>query len=140
LRANIRIRLLGFYNLILSIGAIYAGILMVSSNSGIFTEYPKEWISKTPFESWFPIGGIAIVIFGLGNFIASILCFIGKANKGSIMSVIMGGTLFLCLVFQVIILGEWYLGTLEFMLVSIVQLGLSTYILYSNRNRKMQIE
>jgi len=122
-----RLNLLGVYDLILALGAIFTGVLMISSTSGIFVQYPKEWLSKVPFESWFIPGIIAIVVFGIGNVIASIWIFKKANNKSWIASALMGGIFFILLVFQVIILGEWYLATVEFMILSIIQLCLSGY-------------
>ena len=120
-------KLLGIYDLILALGAIYIGVMMVISNNGIFIEYPKEWLSKVPFESWVIPGIIAIVLFGLGNIIAAIFSFRKENNKSWFVSAIMGGILFISLVAQVIILGEWYLATAEFLILSIIQLCLSGY-------------
>jgi hypothetical protein len=123
MKQKIMMFVLGFYNLILAVGAISTGVMMLTSNSGIFAEYPKEWISKTPFESWFIIGIIAILLFGIGNIIAAILSY----KKVYIFSVIMGGIFFTSLVLQVVVLGEWYLATLEFLILSMIQLFLSVY-------------
>lgn len=120
-------KLLGIYDLILALGAIFTGVKMVNSNSGIFIEYPKEWLSKVPFESWVIPGIIAIVLFGLGNIIAAIFSFRKENNKSWFVSAIMGGILFISIVAQIIILGEWYLATVEIMILSIIQLGLSKY-------------
>ena len=76
-----RMYLLGFYDLILSLGAVFIGVMMVSSSSGIFTEYPKEWLSKIPFDSWVIPGIIAILIFGVGNIISAAISFRKVSNK-----------------------------------------------------------
>jgi len=94
-----RLNLLGVYDLILALGAIFTGVLMISSTSGIFVQYPKEWLSKVPFESWFIPGIIAIVVFGIGNVIASIWIFKKANNKSWIASALMGGIFFILLVF-----------------------------------------
>lgn len=114
---------LGFYNLAFATGAIITGVMMLTSVSEIFEEYPNEWISKTPFESWFIIGIIIILLFGVGNIVAAILSF----NKSYIFSVIMGAILFISLLAQVVVLGEWYLATIEFLILSIIQLFLGAY-------------
>jgi hypothetical protein len=101
--------------------------MMVNSTYGIFTQYPEEWLSKVPFEGWFIPGVIAIVVFGLGNVIAAIFSFRKNDTKSWFTSVIMGLMFFISLVFQVIILGKWYMATVEFMIFSIIQLYLSGY-------------
>lgn len=130
---NKRMNLLGIYDLILAMGAIYIGIEMIGSKEGVFMEYPKEWISKAPFESWVVPGIIAIVVFGLGNIIAAI-CSFRKAKIGSwFISTIMGLIFFISLFIQVIVLGEWYLATIEFLVLSIIQIFLCVYVFYSYR-------
>jgi hypothetical protein len=127
--------LLALYDLVLSVGAFVTGAFMLRSGSGIFSEYPKEWLTKLPFDSWAAIGIISIVIFGLGNLISSFACFLDIVKKPWLFSVVMGGVLLCGMVIQRIILGEWYLATLEFIILSIVQISLSIYgFLYSRRS------
>lgn len=119
--------LLGVFDLILSYGAINIGVSMIGSNSGIFTEYPKEWLSKVPFVSWVAPGIIGILVFGIGNIIAAMFSILGKNNKSWYMSAIMGCIFFVSMVAQVLVLGEAYLATGEFFILSIIQLCLSGY-------------
>lgn len=136
MRQKMSIILLGTYDLFLSLGAIYMGIMMVSGN-GMFAEYPKEWLSKVPFENWVTPGLIAIVVFGLGNIIAAIFSLSGKSNKSWHMSAIMGGIFFVSLVVQVLVLGEAYLATAEFFLLSIIQLCLCGYVFSNYRKNSV---
>ncbi|HEY5561242.1 MAG TPA: hypothetical protein VIK72_05700 [Clostridiaceae bacterium] len=133
---KIRANLLGIYDLILAFGAIFIGIKMINSSSGIFTEYPKEWLSKIPFDSWVIPGIMTILLFGLGNIIAASLSFRKRANNSWFMSATMGGILFISLIIQIIILGETYLATIEFLIFSIIQLYLSGYGFISYRKRQ----
>lgn len=128
MKVKIRNYLLGFYDLILSFGAIFIGIMMISSSSGVFTQYPNEWLSKVPFKSWVGPGIIAILIFGLGNIISAVISFRKSSNKPWVMSAIMGGIFFVSIIAQVIILGEWYMATLQFLIFSIIQVCLSGYV------------
>lgn len=128
MKQKIRITLLGIYDLILSLGAIFIGAMMINSSNGIFTEYPKEWIYKVPFENWVIPGILAILIFGLGNIISGIFSFRKEDNKSWIMSAIMGGIFFISIVAQVIILGKWYMVTSQFFIFCIIQLSLSGYV------------
>ena len=121
--------ILGVYDLFLAIAAIFSGILMVSSKSGIFSVYPTEWLSKLPFKSWLVPGIIAIVVFGLGNIVAAISSFKRGNNKSWFASTLIGGILLICVVCQVLTLGEWYLATAEFLVFSIIQLCLSGFSL-----------
>lgn len=122
-----RMNMLGIYDLLLSIGAIITGILMTSTNYGIFAEYPKEWLSILPFKSWVIPGIITIVVFGLGNMIAAISSLKRKGNRPWFLSAIMGGIFLISLVSQVIILGESYLATVQFFIFCIFQLCTSLY-------------
>ena len=125
---KIRGNLLGIYDLMLAVGAICIGVMMVSSSEGIFIEYPKEWLSKVPFEGWVTPGIIVIVVFGLGNIIAAIFSFRKRNSRSWVMSAVMGVIFIMSLIAQVVILGEMYLATVEFMLLSIIQLCLSGYL------------
>jgi len=136
MKQKVRTILLGAYDLILSLSATFIGVMMICSSNGRFIEYPKEWISKVPFESWVIPGVIAIIIFGLGNMISAIFCFRKDNNKSWIMSSIMGGIFFISMVAQVIILGEWYMATVEFFAFSIIQLSLSGYVFSGDRKIK----
>ena len=78
---KISFSLLGIYDIILAVSAIYIGSMMVRSNNRMFINYPKEWLTKTPFESFVIPRFIIIILFGLGNIIASILCFMKRNSK-----------------------------------------------------------
>jgi hypothetical protein len=117
--------ILGVYDLIMGFGATYAGILMIRSNNGIFSGYPPEWLSKLPFTSWLVPGIIAIALFGAGNVAAAIISFIDKNTNSWFASAIMGGILLISLISQVLIVKEWYLATVEFFVLCLVQLILS---------------
>jgi hypothetical protein len=137
MKQKIRIYLLVIYDLFLAFGAIYYGFAMIGSKEGIFAEYPKEWLTKLPFTSWIIPGTIAIVFFGFGNITAAVCCLINLKNKAWLVSLIMGGTFFFSLIAQIIILGESYLATDIFLLMSIIQLTLSIYVLRGGRIRFM---
>ncbi|MBX4259234.1 hypothetical protein KTC96_16240 [Clostridium estertheticum] len=122
-----KINMLGIYDLVLAVGAIYTGGMMISSSGGMFTQYPKEWLSKIPFDNWIVPGIITIVLFGLGNIIAAILSFRKGNSKFWVVSVIMGVLLFISIISQVIILEETFLATVEIMVLSIIQLCICGY-------------
>ena len=126
-------RILLLYDLLLSVGAMYTGVLMMQSNQGIFTEYPKEWILSTPFSNWIIPGIIVFMVFGLGNLIAGIVLQRGNA----VISACMGMAQLLSIIFLTIVLGQWFLATLEVIICSLIQLILciinhkAKYSLYS---------
>ncbi|WBW94721.1 hypothetical protein [Oceanirhabdus sp. W0125-5] len=130
-----RIILLLIYDLIIALSAIRKGIRMIRAE-GIFMEYPKEWLTKVPFQSWFVPGVIGILIFGVGNIIAAAFCLRKEGKQSWIISGLMGGIFFISLVAQIIILDEVYLATAQFFIISIIQLCLSGYVFLGDRKRK----
>lgn len=124
--------LLIIYDLFLALGAIYEGILMIA---GRFGEYPSEWLDRVPFTSWVIPGIIAIIFYGLGNLLAGISIFT-KENKGAVLSFIMGVIFLVSLLISIRVLGEVYLATGEFIILSIIQILLSiiVFIIYSRKN------
>lgn len=118
--------ILGVYDLILAAGAIWIGAMMISKN-GMFIEYPNEWLSVLPFDSWVVPGIIGIVLFGLGNVIAAIQSFRETGYRVWLTSTVMSGILLISLTLQVIILGEVFLATIEFFILGIIQLCITGY-------------
>lgn len=131
---NKRMNLLGIFDSIIALGAIYTGVMMVSSKA-VFSVFPSEWLSKVPFKSWFIPGIIAIVVFGLGNIIATFFSFKKGSNRPWLFSATMGSIFFVSIIFQVIILEEWYLATFEFLIFSMIQISLSIYCFVGYRNQ-----
>ena len=119
------------YDLFLAFGAIYDGMLMVLGN---FSEYPPEWLEKVPFKGWFWPGVIAIVLYGIGNLIAAWLSLY-KNNKGLFASLIMGIIFLISLLASIKILGEGYLATFQFIILSIIQILLTLFtLIISSKN------
>lgn len=113
------------YNLLLAFGAFYTGIIMLSG-SGIFSVFPKEWAGKVPFHNWESLALFAIILFGLGNAIVSIYGFKKRDTRLFILTIVMGALFFFCTMMQIILLKEWYLATLEFLLFSLIQILLGS--------------
>ncbi len=121
--------LLGVYDLLLAVAAVFCGTLMINSSYGIFSNYPSEWILILPFKNWIIPGILTIAIFGIGNIIAAFFCFRRKNNSSWFFSALMGGIFLTLLIMQVLLIGEYYLATIEFLIFSILQLILSGYAL-----------
>lgn len=117
--------ILSCFDLFLAIGAIYYGIEMIAGiwdrDWGVF---PPEWIGRVPFTSWFLPGVIAIIFFGIGNLFAA-YSSISKANKPWLPSLFMGIVFLVSLIISVPVLGEMYLPTAMFIILSIFQLILT---------------
>ena len=112
--------ILNLYNLLLSLGAFYLGIDMILGKS--FDTWPPEWIGKIPFTSWVSLGLFGIIVFGIGNGIASTYGFIKKDNKIFLITITMGVLFFSCTALSRILLGEWHLPTSGFLLFSTIQI------------------
>ena len=109
---------------------------MVTSRNRIFVEYPEEWLTKVPFKSWVIPGIIAIILFGFGNFLSAVIILKNRNDKPWLMSAIMGGILLVSLIAQVLILSEWYLVTLQLLILSIIQVCLSGYVFLGYKKKK----
>lgn len=115
--------ILNTFNLLLSLGAFYLGGLMFLKK-GIFSAFPQEWIGQMPFSSWASLALFGIIIFGIGNAVAFAYGFIKKNKKVFILSIGMGSLLLLCAALPIVLLGEWYLPTAYFFILSSIQLVL----------------
>lgn len=138
MKLKIRNCILGSYDLILATIAIFTGILMIRSDYGIFLEYPAEWIGKIPFHSWTAPGVILIILFGLGNITATFLCFMNESGRNWFISGIMGLFILLSTMIQVIVLGDWYMATLQTIILGSIQVVLSFYV-YLGLRKKSKI-
>ena len=107
---------------------------MLQSDRGVFIEYPKEWIQKLPFDSWSVPGIIVLILFGIGNLVAGLSVFSKKEGALRLITGLMGSLLLLCLLFQYIILGEWYLPDLYFFVIGLIQLFLGLYLFMKRVN------
>lgn len=89
----------------------------------VFGTFPEEWLTKLPISSWTTIGILAILVFGLGNLTAFVL----SVRHAPLWTIIMGGLLIILLVGQILVLGDVYLATVEFMVVGLAQLALGIF-------------
>jgi len=137
MRSKVILNLLGGYDLLMSLGAFYIGVNMIFEK-GVFNEYPKEWLSKVPFQNWFLPAIIGIVVFGLGNCIAAIFSFMIKGNLSWIVSAIMAGIFFLSMVAQYIIFMEWYLPSSLLLILSIIQIIFCGIAVTITRNKSIR--
>jgi hypothetical protein len=118
--------ILTVYNLLLSLGAFYVGILMFLER-GVFDTFPQEWIGVLPFNNWASLALFGIIVFGIGNGIASIYGFVKKGKNLFILTLTMGVLFLLCTIIPTNLLGEWYLPTSLFFVFSVIQLLLGLF-------------
>lgn len=117
--------ILGIYDLILALGALYSGLLMINPKNAIFSEYTVQFPLNLSFSNWTFPGIIVILVFGLGNVIAAVFCFKKNTKHAWFASAITGVLFLTCVICQILIMGKFYLPTAEFFIFSIVQLCLS---------------
>ncbi|MGE6205618.1 hypothetical protein [Guptibacillus hwajinpoensis] len=98
------------------------------AGKGIFSSYPPEWQGVIPFQNWGAIALITIVLLGLGNVTASIIIFTRKHSKSYQFFLLMGAALLFCIVLQAVMLGEWYLASIELLLLSVIQITLGSFV------------
>ncbi|ATP41031.1 hypothetical protein CSE16_13770 [Solibacillus sp. R5-41] len=138
--------ILNSYNLLLCLGAFYLGVSMFLER-GVFDTFPQEWLGVLPFNNWASLALFGMIVFGIGNGIASTYGFIKKDKKIFIMTFTMGALFFSCTVIPTILLGEWYLPTSALFVLSLIQilLGLFGYLtvylvsLLKNNKRKISL-
>lgn len=131
-----RMKLLGIYDLGLALGAIYIGIAMLKSDYGEFASFPKEWSYHTPFQSWV-VPGIIFLLFSLGNIVAAAASFTNKEGRAWIASALIGTAFLICLIVQIVMVNEWYLATIELLILSIVQLVLSLFVAVKKKDKML---
>lgn len=115
--------MLNIYNSLLALGALYLGVSMFLGR-GVFETFPQEGLGVLPFTNWASLAIFGIIVFGIGNGIAATYGFIKKDKKIFIITVTMGALFFICTVIPTFLLGEWYLPTSAFLVLSIIQIGL----------------
>ncbi|KOS68696.1 hypothetical protein AEA09_09180 [Lysinibacillus contaminans] len=118
--------ILSSYNLLLSLGAFYLGVSMFLER-GVFDTFPPEWLGVLPFNNWAGLALFGMIVFGIGNGIASTYGFIKKDKKIFTMTFTMGALFFFCTVIPTILLGEWYLPTSAFFVFSLIQILLGLF-------------
>lgn len=116
--------MLGIFDLVILVNVLIVGIAMIRQ-TGIYMDYPAEWLSKTPFDNYVLPGIIGILIYGIGNLMAALFAFANDDLRSWMFSLIMGCVLFLSMIMQIVVLGESYLTTGILFIVSFIQIGLS---------------
>lgn len=119
---KIRLYLLGFYDLFLAIGAVYLG---------------RELLNQS-FQDWILSGIATLIIFGVGNLIASMFCFLKQNYMSWLLSAVLGSVLYILLVIQTLQTGDWQLSTVVFFALSILQLFFSriVYLGYKKKEKR----
>lgn len=114
------------YNLLLALGAFYMGTSILLSE-GIFGEFPPEWTGRMPFNSWESLALFGIVVFGVGNAAIAVMGFVKNTKPVFWLTAMMGALLFAASVMPAVLVGEWYLPTVQLLAIGILQLALGLF-------------
>jgi hypothetical protein len=136
-KMNLKFRLciLSFVDLMVSIGAVYLGSGMLRAGQESLGEYPHQWLAALPFQNWYIPGILVILIFGIGNMAASLLCFLKNNGFSWYMSAAMGGVMYLTMIWRVLTIGDWHLITVACFAFSIFQLFLCRSVYLEQKRR-----
>ncbi len=132
---KVRLYILGFYDLLLAIGAVYLGRELISGEHGVFMGYSHKWFSRLSIEDGILLGVTTILIFGVGNMIASMFCFLKSNHLSWSISASIGSILYVFLVIQVLRTGDWQLSTAVFFALSILQLFFSRLVYLGHKKK-----
>jgi hypothetical protein len=68
----------GVVQVLISVGAIVAGIMMIAAPDGHLLQMPLSMLKNSPFRSFLVPGIILLLVNGIGNLLSAILCFQGR--------------------------------------------------------------
>lgn len=129
-------KIVSSYCLLLSLGAFFQGIIMLSGD-GIFADFPSEWVGVMPFTSWASLAWFGMIVFGVANAVTGIYGLRKNNNAVFVLAIILGALCFLCAALPIILLGEWYLPIVQLFLTSGIQilLGITGLIVHKGEKR-----
>ena len=113
---------LGALQFFIGLTAIAGGFRLVSNPNGI-PDFPIEWLSNSPFTSYFIPGLVLLIIIGFGNVLAGPVTFLRKRYSGSIAT-LLGIFLILYMIIEV-----WFIGLRNFLQPLYFILGVTVLIL-----------
>lgn len=94
---------------------------------GVFASFPNEWTTYVLFNNWIMLALFLIILFGIGNEFAFLNGLLKKERKLYYLTMIMGILLVLSTVIQVFVLKEWFLPTVEFLFIGLIQILLGLF-------------
>lgn len=128
-------KLVSSYSILLSLGAFYLGITMLSGK-GIFAEFPPEWIGVMPFGSWPALALFGMIVFGLGNAAAAASGWFKKDQIVFGIATLLGTFCLVCTLMPVFLIGEWYLPTVYLFLAGTIQMALGGFGFIGVKSKK----
>jgi len=119
---RIMVYFLCILQLFIGLTAVAGGYRLVSNPNGI-PEFPLEWLSNSPFNTYFIPGLILLMIIGCGSTLTGLISFFRRAYSGFI-SVLSGASLIIYIGVEV-----WFIGIRNFLQPLYFILGIIVLIL-----------
>ncbi|NOY59279.1 MAG: hypothetical protein GXO75_10155 [Calditrichaeota bacterium] len=113
---------LGILQIFIGIGAVPAGIAMITDPGGSSLEMPVEILINSPFSDFFIPGIFLLVVNGIGSLLGGVASFLRYRFAGEI-AVGLGAFLIIWIIAQVWWMGIHWLHFL-YIIFGIVELGL----------------
>lgn len=123
------------YSFLLSLGAFYLGITMLSGQ-GMFAEFPPEWSGVMPFGSWTALALFGMIVFGGGNAAAAAIGWFKDHRAVFGIAAFLGAFCLAFTLMPVFLIGEWYLPTVYLFLAGMLQLLLGALGFISLKSKK----
>ena len=86
--------IVGILSLLVSVGAIYIGIMLINDPSGEINSLNSVIVEKSPFENFFIPGALLFSFLGIGNLFAGIFSFLRFPLTGFMVVVLGIGLVF----------------------------------------------
>ena len=94
----------GILHLLIGVGALASGALMVAAPDGRLMQLPLDMLKGSPFQNFLIPGIILLLVHGVGNTAAAILCF-RRARLAGFVGMFFGMALIIWLFVQVSMIG-----------------------------------
>jgi hypothetical protein len=124
----IHYKLLGYFQLFISMVALSGGSQLVISPEGQAMGIPASSLAETPFSSFLFPGMMLIIFVGLGNLVGAYLSLNFKPAAGFV-GIIVGIALIIWIIVQTLYLGFSSWLQLLFLLTGIVEMLMGTIII-----------
>jgi len=128
--------LLGIVQIFIAISAIPAGITFIIDPSGQLNGTTTGLLANSPFSNFLIPGLFLLIVHGVGNLFCALLSF-QRLNIASIAGMLLGTTLLLWIIFQVIWIGLISFLQPLFFVIGIIEVILG-FIIYSKLRKQNQ--
>jgi hypothetical protein len=118
---------LGSILLFVAVGAIPSGLLLVAEPDGSSLGLSSELLNNSIFADYLIPGLFLLTVNGLGNLLASILCYFDR-KSASTLGLLLGIFLVIWIIIQTIIIGIISIIQPIFLLIGLIEIMLSVII------------